>query len=199
MFSMKLDVKKNPEKPKVKPSYGMLGKKGTNQYIKAKELGIEQPKYTMTEETRNKISEANKKRFSDPEERKKQSERMKKAVAENPDSYTKNNVCGRVKIIEHNGAKLKGQWELATAKWFDRQSIGWENEPKGFSYIWNEKEHTYYPDFYLKEYNVYIEVKGYKTDRDEAKWSHFPERLIVIDSKLIYNLDEMTIEDLLCR
>lgn len=44
---------------------------------------------------------------------------------------------------------------------------------------------------------MYVEVKGYKTDRDEAKWSHFPERLVVIDSKLIHNLDEMTIDDLL--
>jgi len=180
----------NPNRKIKKPSYGMKGKKGSNQYT----YGAE-----MSEETRKKISEASKNQSWDDERRACHSLAMQKAVKKHPESYTKNNVCGRVKIVEYSGCKLKGQWELTVAKWFDEQNIKWYNEPKGFSYTWNGSERTYFPDFYLPQEDVYIEVKGYKTDRDEAKWSHFTETLIVIDSKLINKLDDMTIEDLLRR
>lgn len=49
----------------------------------------------------------------------------------------------------------------------------------GFDYIWNG-EPTYYPDFYLPEFDTYVEIKGYKTERDVAKWSHFPKKMIVL-------------------
>ena len=44
---------------------------------------------------------------------------------------------------------------------------------------------------------LYIEVKGYKTDRDEAKWFYFSGDLYIIDSSLIYKLDEIDINDLM--
>jgi hypothetical protein len=31
------------------------------------------------------------------------------------------------------------------------------------------------PDFYLIESDTYVEVKGYKTEKDEAKWNQFPK------------------------
>jgi hypothetical protein len=31
--------------------------------------------------------------------------------------------------------------------------------------------------------DLYIEVKGYETDRDRAKWKYFPKKLRVIRSK----------------
>jgi hypothetical protein len=37
------------------------------------------------------------------------------------------------------------------------------------------KSHRYFPDFYLPETEEYIEIKGYKTERDEAKWKYFPK------------------------
>ena len=50
---------------------------------------------------------------------------------------------------------------------------------KGFKYEWNGIR-TYFPDFYLPDKNIYVEVKGYKTERDAAKWDQFPEQLLKI-------------------
>jgi len=191
---------KNTKSEKWYESMRKKKEKGTasNQYLKAKELGL--PKPEISEETRRKrsksVKEANKGRWTESQ-RIKHSIIMKKVVEANPDSYTQNNVCGRVKNVEYNGVKLKGSWELKTAKWLDSQSIKWENESQSFPYIWNGKEHRYFPDFYLNDLNVYIEVKGYKTERDEAKWSYFPETLIVIDKKYINQLNELKIENFL--
>lgn len=187
--------KKNPDGLHVKPSYGMLGKKGANQYTKARELGIEPPKYTPTEETRKKISEANIKRFSDPEERRKHSEAMKRAVKENPDSYSKNNVCGRVKIIEYkDGINLKGSWEVKVAEWLDAQGIRWESEVNPKPYYWNGDWRLYFPDFYLIDYECYIEVKGYRTERDIAKWNHFDCDLLIFENETINKIDQIDIQ-----
>ncbi len=168
--------------------------KVSNQYLKAKELGL--PKPEISDETRKKLSDASKNQDWTEERRKKQSESMIKAVENNPDSYTKNNVCGRVKLVEYNGAKLKGSWELKTAQWLDSQEISWIHECSAFPYVWEGKDKKYYPDFFLAEHDLYLEVKGYKTDRDVAKWEQFPHKLIIIDKTIIHKLDEMTILDL---
>ena len=59
-----------------------------------------------------------------------------------------------------------------------------ERPNKGFNYTWNGNR-TYFPDFYLPSLNLYVEVKGYETERDTAKWSQFPKKLFVIKAKEI--------------
>jgi hypothetical protein len=143
--------------------------KGTNHFVKSKQLGLPIP--LMSDETKKKISEALKNRVWTEEQRKQHSEAMKIAVKTHPDSYTKNNVVGRVKNIDYNGVKLKGKWELIVAKWLDENQIKWEHETKSFEYEWNGKR-NYYPDFYLPDFDFFIEVKGYVTDRDLSKWEN---------------------------
>jgi hypothetical protein len=125
----------------------------------------------MSDETKKKISEALKNRVWTEEQRKQHSEVMKIAVKKHPNSYTKNNVVGRVKNIDYNGVKLKGKWELIVAKWLDDNQINWEHETKSFEYEWNGVR-NYYPDFYLPDFDFFIEVKGYVTDRDLSKWKN---------------------------
>jgi hypothetical protein len=102
---------------------------GENQYTKAKKLGIDPP--ILSEDSRDRIRKAaiiqSKTRWT-PEARKRHSDIMKRAVLNNPDSYSKNNVCGRVKIIDYRGYKLKGGWELIVAKWLDLNNIKWKTE-----------------------------------------------------------------------
>lgn len=155
-----------------------------NQYTKAKETGIP---HTISNETRKKMSEscskANIERYKNPDSRKKQSEAMRKAVLNNSESYTSNNVCGRVKIEEYNGEKFHGKWELEVAKWLDSNNILWERKGiKPFNYFWNNNWHLYFPDFYLPELDMYVEVKGYERERDRCKWS-VVSNLIVIKKK----------------
>lgn len=110
--------------------------------------------------------------------RDKHSVSMKKAVNEHPESYTASNR-GRAKQIEIDGIKLHGQWEVEFYKWAKTQGLNPTRLIIGFRYEWNGGR-TYYPDFYIESLDLYVEVKGYETDRDRAKWRDFPKKLIVI-------------------
>lgn len=170
-----------PEKKRRAPSYGMLGKKGGNQFTKAKELGLPVP--VVTDETRKKISVHSKAIVWDEQRRKNHSEAMKRAVQENPESYTSSNR-GRTKQIEYDGIKFQGQWELDFYKWAKSNNLDPKRPDRSFKYEW-KGERCYYPDFYIESLDAYIEVKGYETDRDRAKWDQFPERLIIIKEQQI--------------
>jgi len=150
-----------------------------NQWTKAKETGIP---YQIKDDTRKKLSDHTKKlnqiRWSDPENKARQSKSMKLAVEKFPKSYTSSNR-GRTKQIEYNGLKFQGNWELDFYKWCEQNKIPCIRNTQGFKYNWNGAR-TYFPDFYLTDTNEYVEVKGYKTERDTAKWEQFPERLRVI-------------------
>jgi len=180
-----LYCKLNPNKKKKVPSYGMLGKKGkgSNQYIK----GTNKP---LSEETREKLRNKNKKRVWTDEERTLHSIRMKAAVKKYPESYNSSNR-GRVKQIIYKDIKFHGTWEVEFYKWCETNNINCVRNSKGFRYEWNG-ERTYYPDFYLVDHDMYVEVKGYKTERDIAKWAQFPNKLITIFEKDIISIAKNT-------
>ena len=187
--------KLNPERIKCKPSYGMLGKTGSNQHIKAKREGKD--KIIVSTETREKLRIANTGLKWSDERRQKHSIIMLNAVKNNPDSYSTKNVSGRVKNYEYNGNVFKGSWELKTAKALDKAGIPFTNIiDKPFEYIWNENIHLYFPDFYLPTYDLYIEVKGFKRDRDIKKWE-VVKNLKIFGSTEIKLLDNLCIKKLL--
>ena len=178
--------KSNPNKRQKIPSYGMKGKKGkgSNQYIKgtAKELTIEQ---------RNRWSESTRKYFieywKNPDNIEKAKLRMRKAVKLHPESYTASNR-GRTKQIIYEGIKFQGTWELLFYKWCQEHTVKCERySGSGFPYVWNG-ERTYFSDFFLSEYDMYVEIKGYQTDRDTAKWQQFPKQLVILKKADILNI-----------
>lgn len=150
--------------------------------------------YTRSEDYLNRMRKSNRNRWTE-EERRKKSNRMLQAVLDNPDSYSKNNVSGRVKVYEVNSSagitKVKGKWELKVAEFLNINKIKWTNNITPFSYFWNEKWHLYFPDFYLIDSDKFIEVKGYRTDRDLEKWKSVNKELIIIDKSNIDNLREI--------
>jgi hypothetical protein len=168
----KLNPNYTPPKPKTEAwKNAIKNRVHSNGAKKAKELGIP---YIISEETRKKTSEFMKRRNAadwTQEKRAKHSQIMRNAVLNNPDSYSKNNVVGRVKNIEYNGHVLKGTWEVIVAKALDSENIKWRTNIQPFNYFFENKWHLYFPDFYLSEKDLYIEVKGYERDRDRAKWS----------------------------
>jgi len=141
------------------------------------------------------------------EKRLEHSLKMKKAVNDNPESYSSKNVCGRVKTIKTidslgNETNCLGKWELLVIDYLNKNNIRWTNKiEEDFQYYWNESYHRYFPDFKLLDYdNVFIEVKGYERDRDKAKWEQFPHKLIIIKKeeieKLKTNKFQLTFENL---
>jgi hypothetical protein len=136
------------------------------------------PDYVMKEETRERIIELNKKQIWDESRRLKHSESMKLAVEKYPESYTSSNR-GRTKQFIYNDIKFQGMWELEFYKYCEDNNIKIERSSQWFDYVWNGNR-KYNPDFYLPEYDWFVEVKGYKTEKDDAKWSQFPLVLKII-------------------
>ena len=75
---------------------------------------------------------------------------------------------------KYNDIDLDGSWEYKYAIWLDKNNIKWIRPTIRFEYHLDNKIHYYTPDFYLLETDEYIEVKGYKTAKDDAKWAEFP-------------------------
>jgi len=172
----KKDDPSRPNKPpRVKPKKGH----GGNQYTLAKELGL--PKPIVTQETRDKISRKSSGRLHSKETKDKLSASMKRAVEMYPESYNSSNR-GRTKQIIVDGIKFQGKWELLFYNWCKDNNIQIRRCSENFPYNWNGSR-KYFPDFYLTELNIYAEVKGYKTDRDKAKWSQFPHQLLIVQKQ----------------
>lgn len=120
----------------------------TNRYSKAKIEGYEPAKYDSplkgkpgrkhTEATKNKLSE----------------------IARNsPHRRLKKNV---IKYTHINGdvITLDSNWEFELAKRLDILNIEWVRPDP---LIWKDKDglnHHYFPDFYLPEYNIYLDPKN---------------------------------------
>lgn len=84
----------------------------------------------------------------------------------------------RRKHAYHN-AIFDGTWELKFAQWCDAHAVQWERNVRSFPYTF-EGTRQYTPDFYLPNIDCYIEIKGWAVDKDRAKWSQFPARLLVL-------------------
>ena len=146
----------------------------------------------LTDAGRERIRQStiaqNKKQWDNPEFRTKHQDSMKRAVQNNPESYSSSNR-GRTKQIIVDGIKLQGQWEVDFYLWAKEAGLNPQKPSKAFKYMWNGNR-WYHPDFYIESKDLYVEVKGYETDRDRSKWSQFPEKLCIIKEKEIKQIRE---------
>lgn len=96
-------------------------------------------------------------------------------------------------LTKSNGnVKVHGTWELAYVKYLEFNNIKWERPKTGFKYNFSKlkRGYGYYtPDFYLVEEDMWVEIKGYETEKDQAKWSQFPFKLKVLRCKELKELN----------
>lgn len=78
---------------------------------------------------------------------------------------------------------LRSTYELEYAKWLDRNNIRWKQNLIKFPFNWEDSIRYYYPDFYLIDDDLFVEIKGYETEKDKAKWKDFPFKLKVLYKK----------------
>ena len=128
--------------------------------------------FACSEETRIKLSSAAKVRNQNESIETK--EKRKTTIARKVSEGTWHTSLAKNHHYKYNGCDLHGKWELRYATWLDQNNIKWERCKETFGYIFNGKKRRYTPDFYLEESDEYVEIKGYKTEKDEAKWSQFP-------------------------
>lgn len=173
---------KNPNKQEfILSQYNKL-RKPSNQYIKARILDLPMP--IVTDETKTKISKAN----TGKKHKEEIKQKIKESVQQNINNDNWHLSFSKARTIEYKGYKFQGSWEVAFAKYLDNLNIKWERSNKKFDYTYNNDNHKYLPDFYLPDYNLYIEIKGYPTQRDFCKWEQFTDNLDIYFGDDLYNL-----------
>lgn len=158
---------------------GMAGKKGGNQFTFAIANGLEKPINGMT----GKRSPG---KGLTPEI---ESERIRKIS----EKLSINNKGGRSKWYEVAGQSVQGTWERNVATKFEQLSIQWiklKTNKDTLKYKMNGKIRSYTPDFYLPDYDVYVEVKGFWWGDDKEKMrivlETYPDKNIFIVEKEEY-------------
>jgi len=151
--------------------------KPTNGAIKAKQEGRE---FVFPEITRKALSDATLNRTA--EWHKENGKKISKTIQEKVLTGEWHTSLAKHMHYEYNGVDLHGKWEVEYAKYLDRNGIKWARNKDSFAYTYDGKERRYTPDFYLPETDEYVEIKGYKTDKDETKWEQFPKhrKLLVL-------------------
>ena len=120
----------------------------------------------------------------------KMSEKISDTILENVKNDNWHTSFSKSKIVKYKGIKFHGNWEVEFAKFLDIHNIEWKRNTQKFEYLFENKIHYYTPDFYLPTFDVFIEIKGYPTQRDFCKWNDFPKdkRLNIYFGDELYDL-----------
>jgi hypothetical protein len=89
---------------------------------------------------------------------------------------------------DYKGVKFHGLWEVKFAMNLDDKNVEWRRPTEKFQYTFEGKTRNYTPDFWIPELDSYVEIKGYTTPKDEAKWSQFPLKLIILKGEDLIQL-----------
>jgi hypothetical protein len=185
--------KDNPNKIECKPGMGMLGKTGWNKGL------------TKETDERVRINSENaakvmRKQYAEGIRKiKPMSKENRRKLSERQSLF---NTGGKSKWYSVAGQKVQGTYEKKFAESLEEQNIRWEKIKTNnhiFSYISDNKEKTYAPDFWLPELSVYVEIKGYWWGDDENKMRtvknfHQDKNVIIIygKEKLNYICEDIT-------
>lgn len=73
---------------------------------------------------------------------------------------------------------VQGTWELKYCDYLNEQKTNWVRDRKNnlrFKYSENDIKRTYFPDLYLPDLDIYIEIKGYFSEQDKLKMEKVKE------------------------
>jgi len=172
-------------------SSGMLGRPG---YWLGK---------TRTEKTKEKIRKALFGRHPPEKTREKKLGRLPWNKGKHPTEETREKLrkahlgvphpCSNApKRIFYNNTWFRSGWEAKYAEYLDKWDIKWEYEPHTFVLEVEGRKTSYTPDFYLSEFEIYHEVKGYERNEEKGSLRKVqPAReqcginLTIIDGKLL--------------
>jgi hypothetical protein len=94
-----------------------------------------------------------------------------------------------VKPTEYSGVLFRSRLEARWAVFFDALDIRWEYEYERFSTIFEEEELSYLPDFYLKDFDTWVEVKHeYSEEEHELIRKIFASNLLPVKTQS-YNIE----------
>ncbi len=161
--NMGMKNKSHSEETKQKMKEIKLGKprsEETKQKIKDNHVGMKNKSHS--EETKQKIREGNLGKIISEETRQKmRGKTPSHLVSRGKSSYYNSPLQDKV--------WLRSSYELKFAQYLDENNISWLYEIQTFD-LGNT---TYTPDFYLPTCDMFIEIKGYMTDKAQEKINKF--------------------------
>jgi len=82
---------------------------------------------------------------------------------------------------------MRSRWEVAYAKYLDKNKIQWSYEPETFIL---KSGTAYTPDFLILKTNTYVEIKGWLKDSDIVKMKEFQKenKLLILQKKQLEEL-----------
>ena len=92
------------------------------------------------------------------------------------------------KTSDGSEVMMDSTWEVAMAQRLDELSVKWiRNSDLKLEYVTRgRRKRKYIPDFYLPDYDLYIEVKGYWTDAARHKMKDVqkrnPVKILIVES-----------------
>lgn len=92
--------------------------------------------------------------------------------------------------IKYKGTHFRSNWEMWFSQFLNLSKIKWLYESKTFD-LGNT---TYTPDFYIPKWDLYIEIKGYFSDKAKNKINCFRKKYNKINFTII---DELKFEDII--
>ncbi len=95
------------------------------------------------------------------------------------------------RIFQYN-CSFRSSYEYRFATILNQNNINWQYEPIAFKIKSINKK--YYPDFYLPEYNLWIEIKGYWYPNMKEKFNEFIKEYSNIKIKVLYLSDIIELE-----
>lgn len=135
----------------------------------------------LSEETKLKISNSNKGK-GHPHTEETKLKLSKAAIKNNLGGHTSKKAI-HYKQVNGNIVYLQSDYETQVAKSLDENNIKWIR-PEPLMWIDKfEKQHRYYPDFYLIDYNVYLDPKNdflIKKDKNKIKLVSEQNNVIIL-------------------
>ena len=151
----------------------------------------------LTKETSLKMLIISEKMMNKSTGKAKTEETEKLRIEKIKQSISKNKLTGGIREGSGRGFKswynspiaglvyLRSTYELEYAKYLDSEGIQWKQNDRFFEYVYEGRKHKYYPDFYLVKDDLYVEIKGFKTKKDEAKWGSVSNLKILFKKDLL--------------
>lgn len=114
------------------------------------------------EQSKKKVSIARKKMFSEPLTRKCYSEKTKNAWRQGKFNGVRVGQCEWLTYKHTDGHlyKVQGTWELAFIEWLDKNKLEFKCHRGRLAYTINGEAHSYYPDFWINQWDAYVDVKA---------------------------------------
>ena len=90
----------------------------------------------------------------------------------------KGTICGRGRWyspLTDQVYTFQSSYERELMNFLDNHRIKWIKNKERFPYLLEGKQHSYIPDFYLPDCDLYVETKGMIRKSDPIKLESFPE------------------------